>query len=78
MNIHMAYKAKSKLQVCTTLALCCEKYYQVYTHKCPNLQSRMLLTAAFYKNIALGLPTKAQVWKEPSIFPLAQSLMKIL
>lgn len=75
----MAYKAKSKLQVCTTLALCCEKYYQVYyIHKCPNLQSHMLLSAAYHKKIALGLPTKAQVWKEPSIFPLTQSLMKIL
>lgn len=64
----MAYKAKSKLQVCTTLALCCEKYYQVYTHKCPNLQSHMLPTAAYHKKTTLGLPTRLKLGKNLVFF----------
>lgn len=75
MNIYTAYKAKS--EVCTTLALCCEKYYQVHTVQIYNHMC-FIHTVAYHKNIVLGLPTKAQVFKESSIFPLAQSLMKIL
>lgn len=61
MNVHMAYKAKSKLQVCLTLALHYDEYYQVYTPKL----SKYTITYASYcslpQRIVLGLPTKAVV-----------------
>lgn len=39
----MAYKAKSKLQVCTTLVLCCEVLSGVYTQ-----MSKSTITYASY------------------------------
>jgi hypothetical protein len=46
---------------------CAVKSIIRYTH-CPNLQSHVLHTAAYHKKIVLGLPTKAQVFKESSMF----------